>query len=116
MKMAEAGQSRKRLGKTYTVDIKNNNTVNQPTTTVDVGDVVEFHNEASSTKIVEFSFDSSPLPIALEIPAGGKSDFLATVAGTIDYGITDAPSAAGGRAPDDDGYQVIVNSGEPESR
>jgi len=109
--MAEAGQAPKKAGKTYPIDIKNDNGVSSPITNVIVGDIVEFHNEASSTKIVQFTDENGPLPIALEIPAGGKAEFVATVAGTLDYSIIDGTSAKEEFEPADDDYQVIVGSG-----
>ena len=111
--MADAGQAPKKLVKTYSIAIKNNNTVNSPTTSVVVGDTVEFHNEASSAKIVQFTDENGPLPIGLEIPTGGKTDFLATVPGTLIYSIADATFAKDGFTPDDD-YQVIVGSSDPD--
>jgi hypothetical protein len=115
--MATAGQAPQASGKTVIIKIRNDGTVDLPTANANVGDIVEFHNLASSSKVVQFLDDNNGnlLPIALEIPNGGKSDFLATITGTVYYGI--GLGRLGGKfGPDDDGYQVIVGSGDPDKR
>jgi hypothetical protein len=59
---------------------------------------------------VQFLDDDAQMPIALEIPNGGRSNFLATVEGTADYTIGLGSAAGGSFGPDDDTYQVIVGS------
>lgn len=111
--MANAGQAPKRSGKTVTITIKNGG-VDLPTANAIVGDIVEFHNEESSSKVVQFLDNGGAMAIALEIPSGGKSEFLATVEGTVDYSIGLGQSEGGTFDPDDDGYQVIVGSSDPD--
>jgi plastocyanin len=109
--MAHAGQAPQASAKKVTIKIKNDGTVDLPTASANVGDTVEFHNEASSSKVVQFLDDDALMAIALEIPNGGRSNFLATVEGTVDYTI--GLGSAADRAsfsPDDDTYQVIVGS------
>src|ERR1700719_2413112 len=113
MKMAYAGQAPKRSPKTVTIIIKNDGTVDLPEASAIVGDTVEFHNEASSSKVVQFLEDDALMAIALEIPNGGKSAFLATIEGTVDYTIGLGSGDGGSISPDDDPYQVIVGSSEP---
>jgi plastocyanin len=110
--MAHAGQAREVSGqpKTVLVKIHNDNTATPSPATANVGDTVEFHNEASTTKLVQFTDENGVLPIALEIPNGGKSEFLATTAGTVTYNITVPGDTTSVAKPADDGYQVIVNS------
>ena len=114
--MAHAGQAPQASTKTVTIKIKNDGTVDLPTANANIGDTVEFHNEASTPKVVQFLDGSTQLAIALEIPNGGKSDFLATVAGTVDYSIGLGRGEGGSFGPDDDTYQVIVGSGDPDKR
>ena len=113
--MAEAGQARQTRGKTVLITIKNG-AVDNPTAKATVGDTVEFHNEETSTVIIQFLDNGGQMPIALEIPNGGKSDFKATVSGTVDYSIGLAGSQGSSFGPDDDTYQVIVGSGDPDKR
>jgi hypothetical protein len=112
--MAHAGQAPKASAKTVTIKIRNDGTVDLPTANAIVGDTVEFHNEASSSKVVQFLDDDAAMAIALEIPNGGKSEFLATVEGTVDYTIGLGSGAGGSFSPDDDPYQVIVGSSDPD--
>jgi plastocyanin len=113
--MAEAGQARQTSGKTVPITIKNGGVDPSPAKAV-VGDTVEFHNEESSSVVVQFLDNGVQLPIALEIPPGGKCDFLATVTGTVDYSIGLGRPDGGSFGPDDDSYQVIVGSGAPDQR
>ena len=110
--MAQAGRAPEISGQPKTIPIKihNDNTATPSPATANVGDTVEFHNEASTTKIVQFTNENGILPIALEIPNGGKSEFLATAPGAVTYDVTAPGDATSGKKPDDDGYQVIVNS------
>jgi len=110
--MAQAGQAPKRSPKTVLVTIKDGSVDRNPANAI-VGDTVEFHNEESSSKVVQFLDNGVAVAIALEIPSGGKSDFLATVEGTVDYTIGLGSSDGGSFSPDDDPYQVIVGSSEP---
>lgn len=112
--MAEAGQAPKLALKTVTIIIKNDGTVDKPIANANVGDIVEFHNEASSSKVVQFLENGGVMAIALEIPSGGKSNFLATVEGTVNYAIGLGRPDGGKFNPDDDGYQVIVGSSDPD--
>jgi hypothetical protein len=110
--MAHAGQAPKRSPQTIPVTIKNGSVNPNPANAI-VGDTVEFHNEESSSKVVQFLDDGVAMAIALEIPSGGKSEFLATVEGSVDYTIGLGSSDGGSFSPDDDPYQVIVGSSEP---
>ena len=114
--MAHAGHAPQASPKTVTIKIKNDGTVDLPTVDVTVGDTVEFHNEASSSKVVQFLEDDAFMAIALEIPSGGKSAFLATIEGTVDYTIGLGSGAGSSFGPDDDTYQVIVGSSDPDKR
>jgi hypothetical protein len=114
--MAHAGQAPKPTPKTVIIIIKNDGTVNLPEANANVGDTVEFHNEASSSKVVQFLEGDALMAIALEIPNGGKSAFLATMEGTVDYTIGMGSGDGGSFGPDDDPYQVIVGSSDPDKR
>jgi plastocyanin len=114
--MAHAGQAPKASPKTVTIKIKNDGTVDLPEANANVGDTVEFHNEASSSKVVQFLNDDTAMAIALEIPNGGRSAFIATVEGTVDYTIGLGSSEGGSFGPDDDPYQVIVGSSDPDRK
>src|SRR5579864_1399552 len=111
--MAHAGQAPKLTPKTVKITIKNGG-VDLPIANAIIGDTVEFHNEESSSRVVQFLDNDEALAIALEIPAGGKSEFLATVEGTVDYSIGLGQSEGGRFDPYDDGYQVIVGSSDPD--
>lgn len=114
--MAHAGQAPQASAKTVTIKIRNDGTVDLPEANANVGDTVEFHNMASTAKVVQFLDDDVALAIALEIPNGGKSYFLATVEGTVDYSIGLGRGDGGSFGPDDDTYQVIVGSSDPDKR
>jgi hypothetical protein len=111
--MASAGQAPQASRKTVIIKIRNDGTVDLPTANADVSDIIEFHNLASTSKVVQFLEGNTQLAIALEIPSGGKADFVATIPGTVVYAIA-LGRLGGDPGPDDDSYQVIVGSGDPD--
>ena len=110
--MANAGQAPKLTPNIVKITLKNGSVSLNPANAI-VGDTVEFHNEESASRVVQFLDNDEPVAIALEIPSGGKSEFLATAEGTVDYSVGLGQSQGGTFDPDDDGYQVIVGSSEP---
>ncbi|HEV2304765.1 MAG TPA: hypothetical protein VGR93_04560 [Candidatus Acidoferrales bacterium] len=97
----------------------NNQTPSQDSVTINVGQILEIHNEdnvAYQLPISYLSGDSTNnYPLALYIPAGGKLDFIGWAAATCEYNIVAAPSLSGreGHALGNGPYTIGVNSSEP---
>lgn len=97
----------------------NNQTPDQTSVTINVGQSVEFHNEDNVPYEIPISYldgsSSDNYPLALYIPAGGKLYLIGTAVATCQYNIDTAPSAAAkerrglGNGP----YNIGIGSGEP---
>lgn len=99
--MTETGAAKQTAPVTYQIAIKQN-TVVPPILSVPPGAYVEFHNESSIDRTIEFI----GLPtIALYFSPGAKATFLAGSGGTVKYTCGD------GKGTNDGPYEVIVGGG-----
>jgi hypothetical protein len=99
--MTETGAAKQTAPITYPIAIKQN-TVVPPILSVPPGAHVEFHNESSIDRTVQFIGLS---PIALYFSPGAKATFLAGSVGPVEYTCGD------GKITNDGPYEVIVGGG-----
>ncbi len=97
----------------------NNQTPDQDSVTINVGQAVEIHNEDNNPYEIPISYldGNSPddYPLALYIPAGGKLYLIGTAVATCQYNIETAPGASGkeGHALGNGPYNIGISSGVP---
>lgn len=97
----------------------NNQTPDQTSVTISVGQAVEIHNEDNVPYELPISYldgnNTDNYPLSLYIPAGGKVLFIGTAVATCQYNIDTAPSVPSrakrglGSGP----YTIGIDSGEP---
>jgi hypothetical protein len=104
--MTETGAAKQTAPITYPIAIKQN-TVVPPILSAPTGVYVEFHNESSIDRTIQFVGLS---PISLYFSPGAKATFLAGSVGTVRYTCGD------GKSRDDGPYEVIVGGGVGGSR
>lgn len=95
----------------------NNQTPDQDSVTITVGQAVEIHNEDNVPYELPISYldgnSTDNYPLALYIPAGGKLYLIGTAAATCQYNIGAAPSFSRteGRSLGNGPYSITVDSG-----
>lgn len=98
-----------------TISIKNQ-TPDQDSVDIIVGELVEIHNEDNVPYEIPISYldngSDENYPMALYLPAGGKVYFIGVTAATCNYEVNTAPSASGaGRGLGNGPYSINVDSG-----
>lgn len=104
--MTETGAAKQIAPITYPISIRKNS-AEPPSLIVPLGALVEFHNESSVDRTIQFI--GLP-PIALYFSPGAKATFLAGSEGPVKYTCGD------GKGTNDGPYEVIVGGRISESR
>jgi len=92
-----------------------NGVPNQDSVQIDVGQMVEFHNQDNTPYEIPLSYltggSADSYPLAILLPAGGKFGLVGVSVATCEYNVNGVKASAEGPAAGPP-YTIIVGSGE----